>query len=230
MNEVEEFIETFLNKHNLAGELETQFANGFCYHFALMLKGLFNRGEIVWAAPFGHIMWKDVDGVSYDIYGAYGSEYDYSNNNNSFSPENSESNDDLFGELKEQYDIDFNSKESMEDNDNFLSQLPDFLNYNQIDGFDSPKINSLPPFSPSNVIDSNQIIQKNQEIKPKIEKDQSPKENKPKKKRKRKRENNKDSKKKFNNHEIKKSKGIIRNSIRKFINNVLLRAYNHNYR
>lgn len=77
MNEVEEFIETFLNKHNLAGELETQFANGFCYHFALMLKGLFNRGEIVWAAPFGHIMWKDIDEVPYDIYGAYGSEYDY---------------------------------------------------------------------------------------------------------------------------------------------------------
>jgi len=157
-------------------------------------------------------------------------EYDYSNNNNSFSPENSESNDDLFGELKEQYDIDFNSKESMEDNDNFQSPLPVFPIYNPIDEFDSPKINSLPPFSPSNVIDSNQIIQKNQEIKPKIEKDQSPKENKPKKKRKRKRENNKDSKKKFNNHEIKKSKGIIRNSIRKFINNVLLRAYNHNYR
>lgn len=77
MNEVEEFIETFLNKHNLAGELETQFANGFCYHFAIMLKGLFNRGEIVWAAPFGHIMWKDVDEVPYDIYGAYGSEYEY---------------------------------------------------------------------------------------------------------------------------------------------------------
>lgn len=77
MNEVEEFIETFLNKHNLVGELETQFANGFCYHFALMLKGLFNRGEIVWAAPFGHIMWKDIDEVPYDIYGAYGSEYEY---------------------------------------------------------------------------------------------------------------------------------------------------------
>ena len=77
MNEVEEFIETFLNKNNSPRELEKQFANGFCYHFALMLKGLFNRGEIVWAAPFGHIMWKDIDGVPYDIYGAYGSEYEY---------------------------------------------------------------------------------------------------------------------------------------------------------
>ena len=47
MNEVEEFIETFLNKNNFPRELETQFANGFCYHFAIMLKGLFNRGEIV---------------------------------------------------------------------------------------------------------------------------------------------------------------------------------------
>lgn len=77
MNEVEEFIETFLSKSKSIRELEKLFANGFCYHFALMLKGLFNRGEIVWAAPFGHIMWKDVDGVPYDIYGAYGSEYEY---------------------------------------------------------------------------------------------------------------------------------------------------------
>jgi len=46
-------------------------------YIALMLKGLFNRGEIVWAAPFGHIMWKDIDEVPYDIYGAYGSEYEY---------------------------------------------------------------------------------------------------------------------------------------------------------
>lgn len=43
MNEVEEFIEIFLNKHNLAGELETQFANGFCYHFAIMLKKVVDR-------------------------------------------------------------------------------------------------------------------------------------------------------------------------------------------
>ena len=77
MNEVEEFIETFLIISKSIRELEKLFANGFCYHFALMLKGLFNRGEIVWAAPFGHIMWKDVDGVPYDIYGAYGSEYEY---------------------------------------------------------------------------------------------------------------------------------------------------------
>lgn len=77
MNEVEEFIETFVSKSKSIRELEKLFANGFCYHFAIMLKGLFNRGEIVWAAPFGHIMWKDIDGVPYDIYGAYGSEYEY---------------------------------------------------------------------------------------------------------------------------------------------------------
>ena len=76
-DEVEEFIENFVSKSKSPREIEKQFANGFCYHFALMLKGLFNRGEIVWAAPFGHIMWKDIDGVPYDIYGAYGSEYEY---------------------------------------------------------------------------------------------------------------------------------------------------------
>lgn len=90
-------------------------------------------------------------------------EYDNLNNNNSFSPEkNLESNDDSLGELKEQYDSDFIFKEIMKDNDSVISPLPDILNYNQINGFDSPKINSLPsfdenyfPFSPSNEIDSN---------------------------------------------------------------------------
>ena len=76
--EVEGFINHFVNYHEgIQNSLEKQFANGFCYHFALMLKNLFNRGEIVWAAPYGHIMWKDEDETPYDIYGANGSEYDY---------------------------------------------------------------------------------------------------------------------------------------------------------
>ena len=47
INEVEEFIKTFLNKNNLPRELEIQFANGFYYHFILMLKKPFNKSEIV---------------------------------------------------------------------------------------------------------------------------------------------------------------------------------------
>lgn len=47
INEVEEFIKTFLNKNNLPRELEIQFVNGFYYNFILMLKKPFNRGEIV---------------------------------------------------------------------------------------------------------------------------------------------------------------------------------------
>lgn len=77
MSEVEEFIDDFVNKGDYPDVIEKQFADGYCYHFAIILKNIFNRGEIVWAAPYGHIMWKDIDGVPYDIYGKFGSEYDY---------------------------------------------------------------------------------------------------------------------------------------------------------
>ena len=42
-----------------------------------MLKTAFNRGEICWAAPFGHIVWVDDDGIPYDVEGVNDSECDY---------------------------------------------------------------------------------------------------------------------------------------------------------
>jgi hypothetical protein len=55
-----------------------QFANGYCYYFAVALKAAFNnRGEICWAAPLGHIVWRDDNGVAYDIGGVNASDCDY---------------------------------------------------------------------------------------------------------------------------------------------------------
>lgn len=47
------------------------FEAGYCYYFALMLKDAFGRGRLCYAYPFGHIVWEDVNGVSYDINGPY---------------------------------------------------------------------------------------------------------------------------------------------------------------
>lgn len=54
--------------------LYLQFACGYCYYFAHMLKTAFKRGEVCWAAPFGHIVWMDDNGVPYDISGVNESE------------------------------------------------------------------------------------------------------------------------------------------------------------
>ena len=53
------------------------FHNGYCYYFANMLKIAFNRGEVCWAAPYGHFVWQDNDGICYDIEGVTISEADY---------------------------------------------------------------------------------------------------------------------------------------------------------
>lgn len=45
----------------------TQFESGYCYYFAHMLKLAFKRGEVCWAAPYGHMVWVDDDGIPYDI-------------------------------------------------------------------------------------------------------------------------------------------------------------------
>lgn len=57
--------------------LYNQFANGYCYYFAHMLKIAFQRGEICWAAPLGHIVWMDTNNVAYDISGCNDSECQY---------------------------------------------------------------------------------------------------------------------------------------------------------
>ena len=77
--EVLRFIYDFSVKQGY-GEAEEilyqQFASGYCYYFACMLKAAFNRGEICWAAPFGHIVWVDKNGIPYDISGVNESETD----------------------------------------------------------------------------------------------------------------------------------------------------------
>lgn len=74
------FIKQFL-AHNNSVDSETilkdQFNTGYCYYFAVILKAAFNRGEVCWCAPYGHICWVDDDGTPYDIYGICISEADH---------------------------------------------------------------------------------------------------------------------------------------------------------
>lgn len=51
------------------------FACGYCYYFANMLKIAFDRGDVVWHKGYGHIVWRDIDNIAYDIGGVF---YDYS--------------------------------------------------------------------------------------------------------------------------------------------------------
>lgn len=74
MNDVQEFIKKFTGHtgHPSAEMiLQEQFANGYCWHFAHVLKDAFRRGAVVWLAPSGHIGFKDVNGKVYDIGGEY---------------------------------------------------------------------------------------------------------------------------------------------------------------
>ena len=78
------FIADFLN-HGVPGisladsneSIRRTFRAGYCYYFAVMLKTAFERGEVCWAAPFGHIVWVDDNNIPYDIEGVYESEYEY---------------------------------------------------------------------------------------------------------------------------------------------------------
>lgn len=54
-----------------------KFRAGYCYYFAVMLKAAFNRGQIVWCAPYWHIAWQDENDVVYDIEGVNHSDCDY---------------------------------------------------------------------------------------------------------------------------------------------------------
>lgn len=75
----EEILEFIENYRTCWGEFPDDAAetvrrlhrNGFCWHFAQMLKVTFERGEVCWAAPFAHMVWVDEDGTPYDIEGTY---------------------------------------------------------------------------------------------------------------------------------------------------------------
>lgn len=68
------FINDFLDyqgEAEAAQVLQDQFRTSYCYHFALMLKGIFDRGQVVWLAPYAQIGWQDDDGVVYTVGGVY---------------------------------------------------------------------------------------------------------------------------------------------------------------
>lgn len=68
------FINDFLDyqgEAEAAQVLQDQFRTGYCCHFALMLKGIFDRGQVVWLAPYEQIGWQDDDGVVYTVGGVY---------------------------------------------------------------------------------------------------------------------------------------------------------------
>lgn len=54
--------------------IRSTFRAGYCWHFAHILKDTFRRGEVCWAAPFGHFVWVDDNKVPYDIEGLYDGE------------------------------------------------------------------------------------------------------------------------------------------------------------
>lgn len=77
-NHVLDFIQEFL--FNLYSDelpidtgktvLQQQFTNGYCWHFANILKSTFQRGTINIILPdANHSVWTDDDGLSYDISG-----------------------------------------------------------------------------------------------------------------------------------------------------------------
>lgn len=66
----------YFQGNNNADCIQSQFMNGYCLHFASMLKSLFHEGEVCWCAPFGHIAYVE-DGIPYDIEGVCTSDCHY---------------------------------------------------------------------------------------------------------------------------------------------------------
>lgn len=66
------FIANFLYADKKGSEtVYNLFAAGYCYYFAKILQEAFNRGEICWHRNHGHIVWRDTDGIAYDIGGVF---------------------------------------------------------------------------------------------------------------------------------------------------------------
>ena len=56
---------------NIDDAVRSFFRAGYCYYFASMLKTAFERGDLFLTFPFGHVVWRDVDGRAYDVEGPY---------------------------------------------------------------------------------------------------------------------------------------------------------------
>ena len=63
--------EVLYDKRNETDNIRSFFRAGYCYHFASMLLHTFQRGILCIAEPYGHIVWRDDDGLTYDIEGPY---------------------------------------------------------------------------------------------------------------------------------------------------------------
>ena len=58
------------------GVIYNQFRAGYCLHFAMILKEMFQDGEVCWCAPYGHMVYMHKD-IPYDIEGVSSSDCDY---------------------------------------------------------------------------------------------------------------------------------------------------------
>lgn len=67
MNEIEQFIHDF-KRYDTAGEVTKTFMEGYCFHFALILKSIFG-GDIVYDVHRSHFLLIDNKGAFYDITG-----------------------------------------------------------------------------------------------------------------------------------------------------------------
>ena len=69
-NKVISFIKQFKNVKNKS-EIEHMYSEKYCLYFAVILKTAFDRGTICINSTCDHIVWQDVDGICYDIFGKY---------------------------------------------------------------------------------------------------------------------------------------------------------------
>lgn len=143
----------------------------------------------------------------------------------------------ISAESKDQYDNNYNFEGIKEDNDSFLSPLLDLSSYkkqineyiSKISPFSPFPENIFPPLSPTNDFDNPNSNQKNktkEERNLKIKKPQNSKNSILKKKTERKSEKS-TCKNTNNNNKTKKLKPILHESILKFINNIISKAYNN---
>lgn len=63
-----------VNKSDIAEGIRSHYRAGYCYAFAHMLKAVFNRGQVCWAAPTSHVCFLDEDNIAYDCEGRYSGE------------------------------------------------------------------------------------------------------------------------------------------------------------
>lgn len=66
------FIADFVFHSNSKSTINL-FSQGYCYHFATILKSIYKKGEVCWVAPYSHLIWLYND-VPYDINGVYNGE------------------------------------------------------------------------------------------------------------------------------------------------------------